>query len=226
MSNHYNVKAPDTGVTASDLFIFDPHQPGTGGLVSNVKPSALPPRDTIFVDTTELQITFLMDPDSNTAEVMLSSKSAVELTDRQVFHLTNAFRSKAEVSLTILFDQWKIVAVIDGKPLLVRHQGWVGVKVDQEAKLPAEYEAILKKIADGSEDVRTMWRYAVVLLMVHDEKARFVETRQDGDTLHFVIETIQGERFSVVRPPMAEEAEQLLLEQVREIVAQTDADLT
>lgn len=224
MSEHYHIKAPDTGVIATDLFIYDARQPGTGGLVSKVSPSALPPRDTIFVETAELQVTFLIDLGNNMAEVMLTRKSEPAMSDRQVFHLTNEFRHKPEVSLTVLFDQWKIVAVIDGKPLLVRHQGWVGVHVDENAPLPAEFHAVLEKIDDEPTNVRMMWRYAMVLLMVHDEKARFVETYQDGEMLRLIVQTTDGSRFASVRPPMSEETEQLLLEQAREILAQVDAE--
>lgn len=223
MSEHQHFTAPDVGIHATDLFTYEPTQPGTGGLVCSVAPVEIPARETLVAQTPELRIALVIDRQDNTAAVTLTHKTNPVSTDRQVFHLTETFLRKQEVSLTILFDKWKIVAVIDGKPLLVHHSGWVGAQVDQDAALPAEYHSILEQVADQPANTRTMWRYALVLLMIHDEKARFVETRLDGETLHLAVETLDGKRFSITRPPMSEEAEQILLEQIRELVGQEAA---
>jgi hypothetical protein len=92
--------------------------------------------------------------------------------------------------------------------------------VDQQPDLPPEWDAVLTEIARQPENVRAMWRYALVLMMIDDEKARIVATQRDGETFYVLVQTRDGERFSVVRPPMSEEVEQLLLEQIREIATE------
>jgi hypothetical protein len=119
LTRHMN--SPDLGVIASDLFIYDAKAPGTGGLVTKITPGALPQRETVLIKTPELQISFWMDRDANTAEAILVSATEPAQTHRQSFHLVDDFQSKPNVSITILFGDWKIVAVVDGKPLLLRH---------------------------------------------------------------------------------------------------------
>lgn len=84
--------------------------------------------------------------------------------------------------------------------------------------LPAEFDELLELVVAQPEHVRAMWRYALVLMMIDDEKARVVETHRDGETLHLIVQTVAGERFGILRPEMSEETEHLLLEQVRQIV--------
>lgn len=89
---------------------------------------------------------------------------------------------------------------------------------------PPEFDSLLDTLAEQPEHVREMWQYAMVLMMIDDEKARVIETHQDGDRLHLVVQTVAGERFSVMRPPMSEELERQLLEQIRKIVSDESGD--
>lgn len=90
--------------------------------------------------------------------------------------------------------------------------------------LPPEFDAILNQVAEQPEDVRAVWRYALVLMLLDDEKARVIESREDGGKLHLIVQTVNGERFEIERPPISEETEQLLLEQVRAIVKEESGE--
>ena len=81
-------------------------------------------------------------------------------------------------------------------------------------RLP-EFGPLLRAVALAPMPAQAMWRYALALMLIDDEKVRIVETRQEGERLHLTLQTLVGERFEVVRPPMAEATEQLLLEQIR-----------
>ena len=87
-----------------------------------------------------------------------------------------------------------------------------------EDHLPPEFEH-LRELTASPANQRAVWRYAVTLLLIDTGMARFVAMHQDGETLHFVVETNGGDRFSVIRPPMSEELEQALLEQVRRMIS-------
>ena len=84
---------------------------------------------------------------------------------------------------------------------------------------PSEFDPLLTKFANASENVQLMWRYAIAVWLINDEKAHIVGIHQDEETLHIVAQTLAGERFEIVRPPMSEQTEQELLEQVMRIVA-------
>ena len=84
--------------------------------------------------------------------------------------------------------------------------------------LPPEFQPLLAELAAAPEDVRAMWRYAIVLMMIDDEKARVVRTQGDGEHFFLFVQTLNGEQFEIERPPMSEEMERLLLEQIRAIV--------
>lgn len=89
---------------------------------------------------------------------------------------------------------------------------------NESPALPPEFESLLELVAEQPEHVRAMWRYALVLMMIDDEKARIIESYQVGDVLHLTVQTRTGDRFEIERPVMSEEAEQLLLEQIRRVV--------
>lgn len=43
------------------------------------------------------------------------------------------------------------------------------------AHLPPEFAPLLDEVASAPENVRAMWKYAIVLMMIDDEKARVLE---------------------------------------------------
>lgn len=69
-----------------------------------------------------------------------------------------------------------------------------------------------------SPEVRAVMRYALVLLMIDDEKARELETRTVNDQQIIRVRTVNGEEFEIERPAMSAAIEKLPLERVREIV--------
>lgn len=118
MSAHdRHIKEPDTGVLSTDLFIYDAKKPGTGGLVSIVIPPSLHERETIFAKTDILQVGFILHKAPCTAQVILRKLSEPQCIDDHTFQLHSEFLNQMKASLTILFNDWKIVTLIDGEPL-------------------------------------------------------------------------------------------------------------
>ncbi len=86
--------------------------------------------------------------------------------------------------------------------------------------LPQEYESLLEDLAAAPDNVRAMWKYALVLMMIDDEKARVIATEKvEGEEL-LTVHTNAGDFFKIARPVMSEATEKLLMQQVREIVAE------
>src|SRR5581483_2098406 len=85
--------------------------------------------------------------------------------------------------------------------------------------LPPEFDSLLALLGEQPERVRKIWRYALVLMMIDDERAHIVDSYKEDSVQFLLIETVKGETFSVERPAMSEEVEQLLMAQVRQIVS-------
>lgn len=84
--------------------------------------------------------------------------------------------------------------------------------------IPPEMQSVLDALSAERPEVRAMWRYAIVLMMIDDEKARVVGTRTEDGHEFIAVRTIAGDEFEFERPAMSDETEKLLLEQIREIV--------
>lgn len=87
-----------------------------------------------------------------------------------------------------------------------------------ESSLPSEFDPLLVELADQPEHVREIFRYALVLMMVDDEKAQFVGKRGSDGRTWITARTVAGEEFEIVRPEISEETEQMLLKEIRQIV--------
>lgn len=83
-----------------------------------------------------------------------------------------------------------------------------------------EFDSLLAEPANAPENVRAMWKYALVLLMIDDEKARITANETVDGQEFLTIRTNAGGVFQIERPAMSEATEKLLLEQVREIVTE------
>lgn len=57
-------------------------------------------------------------------------------------------------------------------------------------------------------------------MMIDDEKARIIGTRVEDGQEVIEVRTMAGDEFEIVRPTMSDEIERILLEQIREIVAE------
>lgn len=86
--------------------------------------------------------------------------------------------------------------------------------------LPPEMQGVLDALSAQTPEVRAIFRYALILLMIDDERARVLGTRiENGQTL-LQVRTIGGDEFEVERPALGERAEKKLLDQIREIVTE------
>jgi hypothetical protein len=112
--------APDTGVIESILYLYNPNASDSGAVAVTIVPGVLLNRPTLVVETDRLKITFYLDRANNLAEVILTRQVEPVTVSRQTFFLTKEFVFKPEVTLTVLFASWDIVALIDGKPLTMR----------------------------------------------------------------------------------------------------------
>jgi hypothetical protein len=94
----------------------------------------------------------------------------------------------------------------------------------KRSKLPRESAPLLAALVEQPAHVREMWRYALVLMMIDDEKATAVETRGEDGRTWLTVRTLAGDEFQVVRPQISEDIERKLLEQVRRIVEEAGGD--
>lgn len=96
----------------------------------------------------------------------------------------------------------------------------IAAKMPSEPDLPPEFEPILKLIQAQPENVRELFHYAIVLMMIDDERAHVFGTYLEDSKTLCRVRTITGEEFVIVKPDLTEETEQTLLEQVRKIVVE------
>jgi len=77
-------------------------------------------------------------------------------------------------------------------------------------------EALLAALGVAPANVVEVWRYALTMMLIGDEGAHIIGTREQGDVLFVTVETDTGERFEVIRPAMSDDTEQLLFESIRQ----------
>jgi hypothetical protein len=87
-------------------------------------------------------------------------------------------------------------------------------------KLPPEVERVAEILSTQPPQVREVFRFALVLMMRDDEKARIVSRRTVDGREYLAIVTIAGDEFEIVRPEISADLEQQLREQVRAIMDQ------
>jgi hypothetical protein len=85
--------------------------------------------------------------------------------------------------------------------------------------IPATFEGLLAALACAPANVVEVWRYALAMMMIGEDKAHIIKTCEQNEILLITVETNTGERFEVVRPPMSDETEQLLFEEIRRAFA-------
>jgi hypothetical protein len=91
-------------------------------------------------------------------------------------------------------------------------------------ELPPEFERLAGLLSEQPPEVRDLFRYALVLAMIDEEKARVIGTRAENGQEWVTIKTIAGDVFEIIRPPISEEVESELMGEVRAIVAAEDDD--
>jgi hypothetical protein len=87
-------------------------------------------------------------------------------------------------------------------------------------ELPPELERVAEILSTQPPEVRELFRFALVLMMLDDEKAHIVSRRMVDGREYLSIATIGGDTFEIVRPQISEDLEQQLLSQVRAIIDQ------
>jgi hypothetical protein len=83
-----------------------------------------------------------------------------------------------------------------------------------------EFAQFLKQATAAPENFIEVWRYGLAMMLINGGRARIVETRPDGACLQITAETLQGDWFTVTRPAISDETEQLLHQRVKEIFEQ------
>lgn len=84
--------------------------------------------------------------------------------------------------------------------------------------LPPELQQFAAFLDALPQPVQAAFQYCLCLLMVEAGKMRLVETLPSESGSICVFETVAGDRFSVVKPPISKEDEADLVEQLRDIL--------
>lgn len=84
--------------------------------------------------------------------------------------------------------------------------------------LPPGLRYVAELLSEQPPEVRDLFRFALVLAMIDDEKARVSGTRVGEEREWLTIETVAGDVFEIVRPAISEEVEGQLVAGARAIV--------
>jgi len=95
-----------------------------------------------------------------------------------------------------------------------------------ETILPPEFEPLLAALGAERLEVRAMFRNALVLMMIDDEKAFQLGSRVEDGHENVRVRTVAGDEFEIEPPNLSEEKDRLLLHQIRGIVADDELDET
>ncbi len=87
-------------------------------------------------------------------------------------------------------------------------------------ELPPEFDPLLVELADQPEPIREMWCYALVLMMIDDEKARIISSQLENGQEVIAVRTIAGDEFEIERPAVSAETEGMLFAEIRRIVTE------
>ena len=98
------------------------------------------------------------------------------------------------------------------------------IEMNESIDLPPEIQHVADLIGKQGPEVRELFRYALVLAMIGDEKARVIGTRVEEEREWLTVETVAGEVFEIARPPIWEEVDAQLMEQVRAIVEEDSGE--
>ena len=84
--------------------------------------------------------------------------------------------------------------------------------------LPPELAQFAALVDAQPAHVQTTFRYCLCLAMVESGEAELVETTPGEDGAMVTFKSIAGDVFTVLKPPIDEDIEALLVEQLREIL--------
>lgn len=80
--------------------------------------------------------------------------------------------------------------------------------------LPSEFQPLLHELASASENDRAMLRYALVLMVIDDEKARVTGTRVKNRREFVAVRTIAGDEVEIGGRVISGALEGMWLEQI------------
>lgn len=89
--------------------------------------------------------------------------------------------------------------------------------------LPPELQHVADLLSEQPPEVRELFRYALVLAMIDDEKAWVTGTRLVESREYLTVRTVAGDQSEIMRPAISEEMELLLKEQLRAIIAEDES---
>lgn len=84
--------------------------------------------------------------------------------------------------------------------------------------LSPELQRVADQLAEQPPSVRDLFRHALVLAMIDEEKARVTSKRTSDNQEWLTVQTIAGDVFEIERPSISEKLEAELMTQVREII--------
>lgn len=93
-----------------------------------------------------------------------------------------------------------------------------------EKNLLPELELLARSIDGQGDDIRELFQYALVLLLIEDHRAEIVEGYSADGHAQLVVRTNTGELFSVVKPDVSAGEIGRIQEKVRESLAETGED--
>jgi hypothetical protein len=94
------------------------------------------------------------------------------------------------------------------------------IEMTESIDLPPEIEQVAHLAGRQRPGVREMFRYALMLAMIDDGKARITGTRIEADHEYLTDQTIAGDGCEIERPPIDEELESEPMRGIRHIVAE------
>jgi hypothetical protein len=109
-----------------------------------------------------------------------------------------------------------------GVSVLPQESNCTLIEMPDPIDLPPELQQVADQLAEQPPAVREMFRYAIVLAMIDDEKAWVTGTRLIDSREYLAVRTVAGDVFEIVRPPISEELEAALMSEVGSIVADED----
>jgi hypothetical protein len=98
------------------------------------------------------------------------------------------------------------------------------IEMPDPIDLPPELQQVADQLAEQPPHARDVFCYAILLVMIDDEKAWITGTRLVDSREYLTVQSVAGDVFEIVRPPISEEVESELMSQVRAIVADEEED--
>jgi hypothetical protein len=81
------------------------------------------------------------------------------------------------------------------------------IEMSEPIDLPPEIEQVADLLGKQRPEVRVLFRYALVLAMIDDEKAHMTGTRIENNRKYLTVRSIAGDVIEILRPPLTMETE-------------------